>query len=621
MIARPTVFVCGTYCDLSEERGAVLDAIQRLQLQQDSMELFGARSGRPIETCLEEVRSSDILVVIVGRKYGSLVPGAKISYSEAEYREAQRLNLPCLVYFLHEKESIASEQSERDADNLRKLGSWKANLKEKHTVYTFKNSSDLALQVATDLAREMPGLKMTADTPRQDVAAAGYPTADRARRPRRRLRLRFCRRFGDEARQLLYGLAADGDGNLIIAGSFWGEVNFGGARLKSAGDRNIFVAKFDRHGRHLWSSRFGDPSEKVAVGVDVDASGAIFLASAFTGTLDFGGPALVSKGRYSVALAKLDANGNHLWSRSFGDGAYHVPECFSVTPDGHVVVAGRFNGSIDFGGGKISSQSSQTDIFLAVRSPEGEHLWARRFGGPYEQQTRSIATGRDGSIALTGVFKGSIGFDGEELVEDHSGDYCGFLAKLSKHGTVHWCKRFGEPPVEQGSAIAFDRKNGDIIASGFIRNKLPVEASKAMQSLCLLARYDPSGILQWSKSFGAHAFPDSLSVVPGGDILLVGHFERSVDFGLGALVSAGGNDIYAGIFAPDGAPLWSGRFGDTRQQFLARGAHDASGQVVLAGSFHGTIDFGNGPVTAAGYDGTTEGNEDIFLAVFDTQDA
>jgi hypothetical protein len=175
--------------------------------------------------------------------------------------------------------------------------------------------------------------------------------------------------------------------------------------------------------------------------------------------------------------------------------------------------------------------------------------------------------------------------------------------------------------VEQGSAIAFDRKNGDIIASGFIRNKLPTEASERMQSLCLFARYDLSGILQWSKTFAGHAFPDSLSVIPGGNILLAGHFERSVDFGLGTLVSAGENDIYAGIFTADGAPLWSGRFGDGRQQFLVRGVHDANGQVALAGSFHGTIDFGNGPMTASGYDGTSEGNEDIFLAVFGTQDA
>jgi hypothetical protein len=68
-----TVFVCSTFNDLSEERKGVLDAIQRLKLKHDSMEFFGARAEQPIETCLQEVRVSDILVVIVGHRYGSIV--------------------------------------------------------------------------------------------------------------------------------------------------------------------------------------------------------------------------------------------------------------------------------------------------------------------------------------------------------------------------------------------------------------------------------------------------------------------------------------------------------------------------------------------------------------------
>src|SRR5262249_16355510 len=102
MSQRTTVFVCATYVDLSDERGAVLDAIQRLQLQYDSMEFFGARPDQPIDTCLGEVRRSDIVVVIVGQKYGSIVPNDSISFSEAEYNEARRLGLPCLVYLRHE---------------------------------------------------------------------------------------------------------------------------------------------------------------------------------------------------------------------------------------------------------------------------------------------------------------------------------------------------------------------------------------------------------------------------------------------------------------------------------------------------------------------------------------
>lgn len=89
LLLNPTlrVFLCGTFADLSDERKAVLGAVDRLGLQRGSMELFGARTERPIDVCLREVRQSDVLVVIVAHMYGSLVSDMGISFSEAEYRE------------------------------------------------------------------------------------------------------------------------------------------------------------------------------------------------------------------------------------------------------------------------------------------------------------------------------------------------------------------------------------------------------------------------------------------------------------------------------------------------------------------------------------------------------
>jgi hypothetical protein len=263
------------------------------------------------------------------------------------------------------------------------------------------------------------------------------------------------------------------------------------------------------------------------------------------------------------------------------------------------------------------SESNQTDIFLASFTSNGDLLWARRFGGPYEQQTRSLAIDGNGNIALTGVFKGSLAFDSETLTERQPGDYCGFLAKIDQRGKPFWCKRFGELYVEQGSVVSFDRRYGDMLAAGFMRNKLPSELSGKVVSVCLLARYDPAGVLRWSKAFGTNAFPDSIAVNPEGLILLTGHFDGIVDFGLGELASAGGYDLFAAIFTPDGHAQWSARFGDLRQQFLVKGTYGLDGSIVLAGSFHGTVDFGSGPLIASGYDGTSEGTEDAFLVILE----
>jgi len=54
-----SISLCSTQADLRPERDAVLAAVRGLQLQRVSMGFFGAREGRPLETCLDEVRRSD----------------------------------------------------------------------------------------------------------------------------------------------------------------------------------------------------------------------------------------------------------------------------------------------------------------------------------------------------------------------------------------------------------------------------------------------------------------------------------------------------------------------------------------------------------------------------------
>jgi tetratricopeptide (TPR) repeat protein len=169
-----TVFVCSTFDDLEQEREGVLDAIRRVQQQHNAMEFFGARPGRPIDVCLDEVRKSDLLVVIVGEKYGSLPSGMAISYSQAEYEEGARLEKPCLVYLRDDHVPILRKHVERDPDKLRLLDAWKQTLNAKQTVAKFESWPGLAVQVAADighflLVRATAEAKGVAEAPLREV--------------------------------------------------------------------------------------------------------------------------------------------------------------------------------------------------------------------------------------------------------------------------------------------------------------------------------------------------------------------------------------------------------------------------------------------------------------------
>jgi hypothetical protein len=122
-----------------------------------------------------------------------------------------------------------------------------------------------------------------------------------------------------------------------------------------------------------------------------------------------------------------------------------------------------------------------------------------------------------------------------------------------------------------------------------------------------LAKFDASGVHQWSKLFGTGADLDAtgytLALDSGHNIVMGGPFHGTVDFGGGPLVAAGsGNwDVFVAKFASaTGAHLQSVQYGDSSLQSLSDIAIDSSNRIVGTGTFAGSIDFGNGPLTSSG---------------------
>jgi hypothetical protein len=185
--------------------------------------------------------------------------------------------------------------------------------------------------------------------------------------------------FGDGSSQLASSVVVDGSGNSYVVGYFTGSVDFGGGVLTSAGSNDIFIAKFDAGGNHIWSQRFGDTNNDVGNSVALDPLGNVIVAGWFAGTVDFGGGVLTSAGSDDIFIAKFDAAGNPIWSQNFGDASLDRGDDVAVDKLGNIVMAGHFQGSVDFGGGVLTSSGS-TDIFVAAFDAGGTHLWSQRFG-------------------------------------------------------------------------------------------------------------------------------------------------------------------------------------------------------------------------------------------------
>jgi hypothetical protein len=170
--------------------------------------------------------------------------------------------------------------------------------------------------------------------------------------------------FGDYYNRAYATVAADGTGNIVLVGFFFGEVDFGGGPLTSAGESDMFLAKFDANGAHLWSRRFGDAEFQGGGSIATAGLDHIVIAGALNGTLDLGGGPLISAGDPDIFVAEFDPAGNHLWSRRYGDADQQYSTSLAAYGSGNILLTGALSGSADFGGGPLTSAGG-SDIFLA----------------------------------------------------------------------------------------------------------------------------------------------------------------------------------------------------------------------------------------------------------------
>jgi hypothetical protein len=148
-------------------------------------------------------------------------------------------------------------------------------------------------------------------------------------------------------------IAIDSRGNVVTVGALSGSASFGGEVLESAGGKDIFVAKLDAAGAHVFSRRFGDPSAlQYAEAVAIDPRDDILVSGVLDGTVDFGGGVIsVPKGscpaetwcKQAGFVVKLDSSGEHLWSRSRAP----VRSIAGLVSDsrGHVLASGAYPGN------------------------------------------------------------------------------------------------------------------------------------------------------------------------------------------------------------------------------------------------------------------------------------
>ncbi|HPS39858.1 MAG TPA: SBBP repeat-containing protein [Candidatus Cloacimonadota bacterium] len=262
----------------------------------------------------------------------------------------------------------------------------------------------------------------------------------------------WANRAGGPGSEWGYCVAVDEASNVYLTGHFTENASFGSTILNSNGSYDMFAAKLDPNGNFLWATQAGGTGIDQSFGLALDDFGNICLAGHFQATASFGDFTLTSRGDADLFAAKLDNNGNFLWAIQAGgsdqDYGFGIAE-----RAGYIYLTGRFSGTALFGTTTLTS-NGECDIFAAKLDPEGNFVWTSRAGGVSDDRCNAIAVDAAANVYLTGYFSSACSFGGTTLLSHGAWDV--FAAKLDPFGNFCWAVQAGGYGNDHGYALAPD---------------------------------------------------------------------------------------------------------------------------------------------------------------------
>jgi hypothetical protein len=404
-------------------------------------------------------------------------------------------------------------------------------------------------------------------------------------------------------------VAIDSAASIVMVGRFGGSANFGGGALTASGGSDIFVAKYNNVGAHVFSKRLGGTQADgdLNVSVAVDSGRNVYVGGNYRGTIDFGGGFThTALGTTDAFIVKFNASGVPQWSRSYGLAASSAVRVngLAVSPAGDVFVAGAFaSTTVNLGGSVLTNggPAGTYDGFVLKLSTAGAHVWSRQFGGTTgNDQATNIALDATLTPYVSGFFVGTA----EGLTSLGSSD--GLLLKIAPAtGATTWARRIGADSTDLANAVEVDSV-GPVVTGTFKKTVTFDDASTATTatSAAYVAAYNAAGTFRWKKAYTS-ATGNVRGLTMAGTtagVVALGDFQGSVAFNApaAAVTATGTNDMWMVRYDTTGNVLWTTTHGSSTA--LPAGASVAAGVLGVTGDFQNSITFGSNTLTSAGND-------------------
>jgi len=400
------------------------------------------------------------------------------------------------------------------------------------------------------------------------------------------------------------GIIVDSNGNTYVTGYFEGTVVFGTQTLMSGGDSDIFVSKFDVSGNWLWTAQAGGTSADQGHGINVDASGNVYVCGDFHGTALFGTTQLTSSGSTDMFVGKLDSNGNWLWAKKGGGTGYDWSTYqLGLDQNNYIYITGAFAGTAAFGTTTLTAVGN-SEVYAASLDSDGNWRWAVQSTGSSGslEYGCAIATASDGTTYITGGFTNSVTFGLSVLSTFSTPDI--YVAKLNSSGIWQWAVQAGDNTYfpDFGQAVGIDASGNAIIGGYFMGTAtfgtITLTSPGNPNYDIFVAKIDGSGNWQWATMAGCagagNDLVDALDVDAEGNAYVTGYFTTPAYFGDDInLTGWANNDIFCAKIDNSGDWVWAQKAGGYYHDCGYAVSLDTNDNPILTGSFNDEAYFGD----------------------------
>ena len=354
-----------------------------------------------------------------------------------------------------------------------------------------------------------------------------------------------------------YGGSDDDEGYSVQQTSDGGYIIAGSTWSYGAGSRDVYLIKTDANGNEIWSQTYGGSDWDEGWSVQQTSDGGYIIAGL---TESYGA------GSVDVYLIKTDANGNEQWSQTYGGSDYDKGKSVQQTSDGGYIIAGW---TYSYGAGNA-------DVYLIKTDANGNEQWYQTLGGSDYDLGYSVQQTSHGGYIIAGWTE-SYG----------AGAYDVYLIKTDANGNEIWYETFGGSYCDEGNSVQQTTDGGYIIA-GSIGSYSNFDV--------YLIKTDENGNEQWTQTFGGSNIDVGYSVQQtSGGYIIAGRTHS-----YGAIYG----DVYLIKTDASGNEQWTQTFGGSGGDCGYSVQQASDGGYIIAGE----TSFGGA------------GGSDVYLLRVETED-